>query len=213
MCGGIGDIACFSFFANKNMSTAEGGMITTNNETLANRVRLLRSHGMTSLTWDRDQGHSFSYDVVELGWNYRMDELRSAIGIVQLKKLAENNRRRSEAAAFYRDRLADIEKISIPFLSAEATSSHHIFPIVLAREVNRQEFMLFMREKGIQTSIHYPLIHKFTEYQKNLPRYVHLPVTEDIETRVITLPLYPSIRQHQLTQVVEAIQAWANTVA
>ena len=83
-CGSIGDIGCFSFFSNKNMTTAEGGMLTTDSDTIADRIRRLRSHGMTSLTWDRERGHSFSYDVTDMGYNYRMDELRAALGLAQL---------------------------------------------------------------------------------------------------------------------------------
>ena len=115
-CGSIGDIGCFSFFSNKNMATGEGGMMTTNSDVLAEKIKLLRAHGMTSLTWDRDQGHSFSYDVVALGYNYRIDEIRSAIGRVQLRKLESNNSRRAEITHIYRERLQDIEAISIPFM-------------------------------------------------------------------------------------------------
>ncbi len=92
--GTWGDIGCFSFFSNKNMTTGEGGMLVTNNDDLYEKLCLLRSHGMTTLTWDRHKGHAWSYDVVELGYNYRIDEIRAAIGVVQLKKLDRNNDRR-----------------------------------------------------------------------------------------------------------------------
>ena len=87
------------------MTTGEGGMITTNNDELATRIRLMRSHGMTTLTLDRHKGHAFSYDVVELGFNYRIDEIRSAIGIEQLKKLPSDNNRRRELSKMYRENL------------------------------------------------------------------------------------------------------------
>ncbi len=96
MLGTWGDIGCYSFFSNKNMTTGEGGMLVTDDDRLAERLRLLRSHGMTSLTWDRHKGHAWSYDVVDLGYNYRIDEIRSAIGRVQLKKLEHNNQLRRE---------------------------------------------------------------------------------------------------------------------
>jgi dTDP-4-amino-4,6-dideoxygalactose transaminase len=89
--GTLGAVGCFSFFSNKNVSTGEGGMLVTNRDDIAQKVRLLRSHGMTSLTYDRHQGHAYSYDVVDLGYNYRIDEIRSALGIEQLKKLPANN--------------------------------------------------------------------------------------------------------------------------
>jgi dTDP-4-amino-4,6-dideoxygalactose transaminase len=214
-CGNIGDIGCFSFFSNKNMTTAEGGMITTNSDTLADQIKLLRSHGMTSLTWDRDKGHSFSYDVVELGYNYRIDEIRSAIGLVQLKKLQENNRKRAEATHKYWDKLLNVEEISIPFRYTENTPSYHIFPIVLKRDLERQIFMEFLRERGIQTSIHYPPIHKFSEYKRlegNNRRSDKLPITDEVEKQLVTLPLYSDISDGQLIYVVESIKEWASSV-
>src|SRR5438477_13172555 len=105
-CDNIGDIGCFSFFSNKNLTTGEDGMLTTNDGALAERIKLLRSHGMTSLTWDRDRGHTFSYDVTDSGFNYRIDEMRSALGLVQLHKLEANNQRRAEAVNRYHEKLA-----------------------------------------------------------------------------------------------------------
>ncbi len=106
--GTWGDMGCFSFFSNKNMTTGEGGMLITDNETYSQRLHLLRSHGMTSLTWDRHKGHAWSYDVVDLGYNYRIDEIRSALGKVQLGKLPANNERRRHLTEIYRDALAGI---------------------------------------------------------------------------------------------------------
>ena len=102
MCGTIGDIGCFSFFSNKNLPIGEGGMLVTTNAALAKRLGLLRSHGMTRLTWDRHRGHASSYDVVEIGFNYRLDELRAAIGLIQLERLEAGNRARAEIVARYR---------------------------------------------------------------------------------------------------------------
>ena len=100
MAGSIGDISAFSFFANKNIASGEGGMVVTNRADLAERVRLLRSHGMTTLTWDRHKGHAGSYDVVNPGYNYRLDELHAALGRVQLKKLERNNQRRRNLLSY-----------------------------------------------------------------------------------------------------------------
>jgi dTDP-4-amino-4,6-dideoxygalactose transaminase len=100
--GSWGDVGCFSFFSNKNLSTGEGGMLVTARDDIAEKVRLLRSHGMTSLTWERHQGHAYSYDVVDLGYNYRIDEIRSALGMVQLNKLDGNNKQRKYLTDLYR---------------------------------------------------------------------------------------------------------------
>jgi dTDP-4-amino-4,6-dideoxygalactose transaminase len=207
-CGSIGDIGCFSFFSNKNMATGEGGMITTDSDGLAEKIRLLRAHGMTSLTWDRDKGHSFNYDVIDLGYNYRIDEIRSAIGLIQLKKLERNNRKRAEATNIYREKLQDIDEISIPFLNTNSISSYHIFPILLKSGSKRQHFMEFMRDKGIQTSIHYPPVHTFSHY-RSCCQHGRLPITDEVETRVVTLPLYPDITREQLEYVIETIKQWS----
>ena len=105
MCGTLGRVGCFSFFANKNLPVGEGGMIVTDDEELAARLRLLRSHGMTTLTWDRHRGHASTYDVVLPGFNYRLDEVRAAIGLVQLRRLPEENAGRARIAARYREAL------------------------------------------------------------------------------------------------------------
>ncbi len=205
-CGTIGDIGCFSFFSNKNMTTAEGGMITTNNDDLAKRIRLMRSHGMTTMTLDRHKGRAFSYDVVALGYNYRIDEIRSAIGIVQLGKLEDCNIRRCEIDQIYRERLADVYSIKVPFNIEYGVSSHHIFPILLDKEVNRQEFMEYLKNNGIQTSIHYPPIHLFDYYRRNFGCHEGmLSITEEVAKREVTLPLYPSMTDKDVHRVSDVI--------
>ncbi len=207
-CGSIGDIGCFSFFSNKNMATGEGGMITTDSDVLAEKIKLLRAHGMTSLTWDRDKGHSFSYDVVDLGYNYRIDEMRSAIGLIQLGKLERNNRKRSEVTNIYRENLQDLDEISIPFLNTNSISAYHIFPILLKSGSERPRFMQFMRDKGIQTSIHYPPVHTFSHY-RSCYQPGSLPITDEVAARVVTLPLYPDITKEQLEYVIEMMKQWS----
>jgi dTDP-4-amino-4,6-dideoxygalactose transaminase len=206
-CGNIGDIGCFSFFSNKNLATGEGGMLTTNNDELAERLHLLRSHGMTSLTWDRDRGHSFSYDVTASGFNYRIDEMRSALGLVQLHKLAANNQRRAEAVNRYHEKLAVLEGITVPFAHDEGISSYHLLPIVLPADDQRPGFMQFLKERGIQTSIHYPPIHQFTYYRSGSSPAA-LPVTEQLGQCLVTLPLYPHMSSQHIDTVVEAVTAW-----
>ena len=205
-CGTIGDIGCFSFFSNKNMTTAEGGMITTNNDDLAKRIRLMRSHGMTTMTLDRHKGRAFSYDVVELGYNYRIDEMRSAIGIVQLEKLEDDNIRRREIDQIYNERLADVCCIKVPFNVKSDSSSHHIFPVLLDKEVSRQGFMEVLKSNGIQSSIHYPPIHLFDYYRRNSGCHEGmLPTTEDVAQREVTLPLYPSMRDDDVHYVCDSV--------
>jgi dTDP-4-amino-4,6-dideoxygalactose transaminase len=100
-CGTLGDVGCFSFFSHKNMPVGEGGMVTTDDDELAERLRLVRSHGMTTLTWDRHCGHAHTYDVVRYGFNYRRDEIRAAMGLVQLRRVEAENAGRPRISARY----------------------------------------------------------------------------------------------------------------
>lgn len=189
-----GDLGCFSFFPNKNMTTAEGGMVITNSDALAEKIVLLRSHGMTSMTWDRHKGHASSYDVVELGFNYRIDEIRSALGLAQLEKLADNNALRIQLTEAYRSMIEEnVPEITVPFASYRGISSCHILPVLLPAEADRGKFMNEMKSRGIQTSIHYPPIHQFTYYRNQVSKKTNLPITEIAASREVTLPLYPKL--------------------
>jgi len=204
--GSWGDVGCFSFFSNKNLSTGEGGMLTTNDDRLAERVRLMRSHGMTSLTYDRHKGHAFSYDVVELGYNDRIDELRAALGVAQLGKLARNNARRAELTHLYWQML-DSTGVVLPFAhTSQGKPAHHIFPMLLPPGTDRQRFMESLRDAGIQSSIHYRPVHTFSFYREQCG-VQHLPRTEDAAAREVTLPLYPTMGEERVRAVVDAVKA------
>jgi len=205
LCGTMGDLGCFSFFSNKNLATGEGGMVVTGRADIAEKIKLLRSHGMTTLTWDRHRGHASTYDVVELGYNYRIDEIRSALGLVQLGKLPQGNARRRDLTGRYWRRLAGaaFRGIELPFVGARGESSNHILPVLLPEDASRQAFMDAMREAGIQTSIHYPPVHQFSYYRGRYPG-LSLPVTERLGAREVTLPLYPTMSDEQVDMVLTA---------
>ncbi len=202
--GTWGMIGCFSFFSNKNLSTGEGGMLVTDRDDIAEKVRLMRSHGMTSLTYDRHHGHAHSYDVVDLGYNYRIDEIRSALGIEQLKKLHNNNQLRKTLTERYWHALAKT-KVSLPFREHDGLSSFHILPILLPNEIDRNQFMNSLQEQGIQSSIHYPATHQFSYYRSRFGEE-SLPKTEEISMREVTLPLYPSMGTDRVDLVVDAVK-------
>ncbi len=205
--GTWGAMGCFSFFSNKNMTTGEGGMLTTDRADLYEKLRVFRSHGMTTLTWDRHKGHAFSYDVIELGYNYRIDEIRAALGLEQLKKLPRNNARRAELTQLYRETMQELApKVTIPFSSHPGASSHHILPALLPKGIERVTVMEHLKSQGIQTSIHYPPVHSFTAYRE-LATSAQLPLTEDIARREITLPLYPMMKEEDVISVVQEIRA------
>jgi len=205
--GTFGDVGCFSFFSNKNLATGEGGMAVTNNEKLARRIRLLRSHGMTSPTWERFKAVSFGYDVVELGYNYRMTEVSAVLGLEQLKKLIPNNRKRKRLYQVYVQNLKKVEGLFIPFLDYPRDSSYHLFPVILNDKISRKAFMQKLKEKKIQTSIHYLPVHQLSYYRKNYPRKSgSLPVSEEIGKREVTLPLHTRMSEKDVLYVCEQVK-------
>jgi dTDP-4-amino-4,6-dideoxygalactose transaminase len=205
-CGTLGDVGCFSFFANKNLPLGEGGMIVTGDDDLAGRLRLLRSHGMTTLTWDRHRGHASSYDVVTAGFNYRLDEVRAALGVVQLRRLPEEKAGRGRIFERYREALDGKAGLSMPFgrSVSERTSSYHLAVVVLPERASRDEVRAALNERRIQTSVHYPPIHTFTQYRAVGSRRP-LPGTEAIAERILTLPLYGRMTDEQVDSVIEGL--------
>ena len=204
--GTIGAVGCFSFFANKNLPVGEGGMVVTSDEKIAERMRLLRSHGMTTLTWQRHTGHASSYDVVDSGFNYRLDELRSALAIVQLARLPAANAARMGHVRRYRNLLDGVAGVSFPFdESSLEDSSHHLAVALLPEDVSRDDVRAQLQGERIQTSVHYPPIHRFTFYSEAGGRR-QLPRTDDIADRILTLPLFPHMHDDDVTLVADALQ-------
>jgi dTDP-4-amino-4,6-dideoxygalactose transaminase len=206
-CGTIGALGCFSFFSNKNLVTGEGGMIFTRNRTLAGKVRSMRSHGMKALSWDKYRGHLSSYDIDALGYNYRTTEVQSALGVVQLRKMDRNNRKRGKLVEAYRKELQETKGLSIPFSQRRGRPSYHLFFILVAPSIKREEVMKELRRHGIQTSIHYPPIHLFSLYRRAFGyRKGMLPVTEEVSQRVITLPLHPLMKVTDAKWIAEKVK-------
>lgn len=195
--GTIGDIGCFSFFSNKNISTGEGGLMLFKDEKLYNKAKLLRSHGMTTLSYERSKGHSASYDVVELGYNYRMDDLRSSLALEQIKKTSEDYEKRKRVRDTYTRLLAGTDGITIPFADRTDYTSNYIFPIVV-NSCNRDDVRNYLHEKGVQTSIHYQAVHRFAIYSANKAR---LPITEHVTDNLITLPMYGDLQEDELAYI------------
>ena len=200
--GAIGSAAAFSFFANKNLAIGEGGMVATDDDGIAERVKALRSHGMTALTWDRHRGHAAGYDVPQLGFNYRLDEPRAALGVYRLAHLDEENARRAALAAAYRDAFSGRVRCAMPERPG-ATSADHLFTIVVDA-AQRDAIRRRIAEQAVQTSVHYPPIHRFTAFRDGTPP---LPVTERYGDRVVTLPLFAHMTEAQHRLVVDAVTA------
>lgn len=203
--GTIGDFGCFSFFSNKNISTGEGGMIVVNNKKFADKAKLIRSHGMTTMSYQRSQGHATSYDVVELGYNFRFDDIRAAIAIEQIKKLPTDYEQRDKIRKLYIRELSSVDKLIIPFLENKNYCSNYIFPIVLKKSTRNYRDMVRegLAKKGIQTSVHYPAIHKFSIYKDNI---LSLPMTEYVADNEITLPMYSSLSDEQVLFISQTLK-------
>jgi dTDP-4-amino-4,6-dideoxygalactose transaminase len=189
--GTFGDVSAFSFFSNKNLSVGEGGMVVTRDPELYKKVKGLRSHGMTVPSFDRYKGRAASYDIIMPGFNYRIDEIRSALGLVQLRKLDVSNEKRKEVTNYYFKRLDEISKITIPYRQfSRGKPNYHIMPILLPEKTDRDKVIESMKEEGIQTSIHYPAIQDFTAYKGKANT---TPKAEYVSAHELTLPLYPTM--------------------
>ncbi len=206
MVGTLGDAGCFSFFANKNLVTGEGGMVVTRDEAIAQFVRLGRSHGMTKTSWDKASGRASGYDVVQLGYNYRSTELTAALGLIQLRKLPQNNQRRREMVQQYLDHLPGDLPLTVPFAGRRDQSAHHVFPIVLDDATLVEPLRAALTERGVQTTHHYPPVHRFSHYQQ-LVGEIDLPRTVDVSAREVTLPLHPLLTPRDLAEIVRRLRA------
>jgi len=203
--GTIGDVGCFSFFSNKNISTGEGGMLVTNNEAFAKRVKSLRSHGMTTMSYQRFKGHATDYDILEVGYNYRMDDIRASIGVVQLNRLKEDLIKRSVVRSWYINALEHIDSLIIPFSDNQEFVSNYIMPVVLRDSTSekRDSIRKKLHDKGIQTSVHYPAVHQFSFYKKYK---TSLPNTEYVADNEITLPMYSKLTEKDINFIVGTLK-------
>jgi dTDP-4-amino-4,6-dideoxygalactose transaminase len=200
--GTFGLSAAFSLFSNKVLSVGEGGMIATDDDEVARRSRILRSQGMSSGTWDRHSGRTDTYDVAEIGYNYRLDEPRAALAVSRLPRLDEDIERRRVLTRRYRELLSDVPGVEFPFPDDRIDdSSAYVMPMLVDAS-NRDAFRGRLQSRGIQTSIFYPPIHLFTAYRA---LSTSLPLTELTARREVTLPLYPHMTEAEQDQVIEGV--------
>jgi dTDP-4-amino-4,6-dideoxygalactose transaminase len=209
--GAIGDAAAFSFYPTKNMTTSEGGMLTTDDAELAEMTRVLRKHGLSTDAWKRHRpdGNSF-YDVIAPGFNYAMTDLQAAIGRGQLKRLPEFNARRAEIAARYNAGLEDVEEIETPVTRPEVTHGWHLYVIKLKLEalrIDRNEFEKELRARKIGTSVNFIPIHYHSYYREGFGFHKgDYPVAEDSFERMLSLPMYPGMTDADVDRIVSGIK-------
>jgi dTDP-4-amino-4,6-dideoxygalactose transaminase len=212
MIGSIGDITCFSFYANKTITTGEGGMLTTDDETVAERVKLMRLHGINRDIWDRytSADSSWEYDVIAPGFKYNMPDTAAAIGLAQLERADIMRQERERCASFYFKNLKDVDSIDLPRVR-ECMEDHawHLFSIVLNERsrVTRNRFIGLMAGKGIGTSVHYKPLHRMTYYKDRYElRPEDFPNAERIWKGCVSLPIYPTLGDEELGYICDSIR-------
>lgn len=206
--GNTQNLVCFSFHAVKNLTCGEGGAITTNNEELNRYFREMRWVGISKDTWVRtggEQVYAWQYWVDKLGYKYHMSDINAAIGIVQLKRLEELNRRRREITSIYSESLKDLEWVEIPREKNYAESSWHLYQIKLKNQSMRDGMIQHLKSKGISPGVHYLPIH-FHPLYKDIEAQV--PIASEIWKRILTLPLYPDMKQEEIEMVVDAVRSF-----
>jgi len=213
MVGTFGDITCFSFYANKTITTGEGGMLVTNDERLWKRTKIMRLHGIDRDVWNRfiSDKPSWEYDVVAPGFKYNLPDLAAAVGLAQLERADEFRRERERCARFYLQQLADVPEIDLPLLHVpHADHAWHLFPVVLNNfaRITRNQFVEALSEKGIGTSVHYKPLHRMTYYRDRYSLQPEsFPNAERIWRGCVSLPIYASLSDNELAYVCQTVKA------
>jgi dTDP-4-amino-4,6-dideoxygalactose transaminase len=214
--GGIGDATVFSFYPTKNVTSGRGGMLTTNNDALAERCRLLALHGMSNDAWDRyTERGSWAYRVLAAGYNYVMYDYQAALGHAQFNRLEEFQRIRTRLADRYNERLALVPGIITPAERAGTKHAWHLYVVRLRHEaltISRDEFIVAMKERGIGTSVHFIPIHHHPYYRETYGWAPgDFPVADEAFETMVSLPLYTRMSECDVDRVVAAVDEIART--
>ena len=207
--GSMGVAGCFSFYPTKNITTLEGGMITSDDDKVAEKVRLLRAHAMTKSALERERDATWFYDVVDLGYNYRLNEIQAALGISQLRRVDKANRRRILAAQYYKQCLSRVRGIGTPYAPKESHVFHLYVIRVLSEQygLTRDELFQHLTNKGIGLGVHYTPLHLLKYYRETLGHNLgEFPIAERAYHEVLSLPLFPTITKEQIDFVSSKIR-------
>ena len=210
--GTIGNTGCFSFYPTKNITTAEGGMVITDSKNIADKVRQLRSHGMLkSLKSRYAGGYPWVFDISEPGYNYRLDEIRCALGISQLRRVAKINKMRKTAVSYYHSKLHNIPGIILPDMVRDKSHSYHLYTIRVTKSFGMSRNQLFrkLKQAGIRTTVYWMPIHKFTAYRKYVKKS-SITNTSKIYDEILSLPLFPNISKRHQDAVINCIKSLKN---
>jgi perosamine synthetase len=207
-CGNMGHLGCFSFYPTKVITTGEGGMITTNNSMFSKKIQLLRSQGMSILPHQRESKNQWKYDITELGFNYRLDEIRSALGISQLKRISLANKKRIHIAKQYDELLQNIEGIHIPKLKENRNHIYHLYSIRITEDfhISRNKLFSKLSKHGIGTSVQYYPLHLMSFFKENYPqKNDDFHVSNLLKDQILCLPIFPTMNKKQIEYVVKTI--------
>ena len=210
--GTLGNTGCFSFYPTKNITTAEGGMVITNSEKIAEKVRQLRNHGMTkSLKSRYSSEYPWIFDIKQPGYNYRLDEIRAALGITQLKRIKKINELRKKASSYYNKNLQNIPGIILPDIVNDKTHSYHLYTIRVTKpyKLSRNQLFKKLKDNGIRTTVYWMPIHKYTAYRKFVKTSNTLNTTK-IYDEILALPLFPNISKKHQDAVIKVIKSVKN---
>lgn len=212
MIGSIGDATAFSFYATKNLATGEGGMLTTDDEELADKIRVLSLHGMSKAAWNRYSSNgSWYYEVESPGYKMNMFDLQAALGLHQLKRLDDMQKRREEIAGRYQTAFQQISGLITPFVHDDGRHAWHLYVLQVDEKkagVTRSEMITALKDEyNIGTSVHFIPVHIHPYYQKQFGyKEADFPNAMNYYKRTLSLPLYPSMSDDDVDDVIEAVR-------
>jgi len=210
--GTLGSTGCFSFYPTKNITTAEGGMVITNSKQIAEKVRQLRSHGMTKSLKNRySSEYPWVFDIIEPGYNYRLDEIRSSLGITQLKRIKKINELRKKASSYYNKNLQNIPGIILPDMVNDKSHSYHLYTIRIKSpyKLSRNQLFKKLKDDGIRTTVYWMPIHMYTAYRK-FANKSNIKNTSKMYEEILALPLFPNITAKHQNKVINCIKKFGD---
>ena len=208
--GNFGNVGCFSFYPTKNLTTIEGGMVITNDKKIADFIQLARNHGMSRSLMSRySTGKPWEYDIKNIGYNYRLDEIRSALGISQLQKLTILNKKRLIAFHYYNKVLKNIPGLIVPNEKNFKNGSCHLYIIRVTADakISRDKLFYSLQKKGIGSSVHYKPLHEFTLFRKKGVSRNSVSVSKRIYKEILSLPMYPQLARSSQDYVIKSIKS------
>jgi dTDP-4-amino-4,6-dideoxygalactose transaminase len=208
--GTIGDLTCFSFYATKNFTSAEGGMITTADDALADKIAVATLHGMNKDAWKRyDKSGSWYYEIHDLGFKYNLSDVHAAIGVAQLKRADDFMRRRAEISRRYSEAFRSCPALQPPYSESGIEHAWHLYVLRLKPElmrIGRNQFVEMLRERGVGTSVHCIPLHTMHYYQQAYGYHNgDFPVAEDIFSRCLSLPIYATMSDEDVQYVIDTV--------